>query len=112
MSLKLKDLMEELHEVKTKWRAIGIQLEVDPTKLKHINFSHKTDPEAAFLEMIEAWMVQLEPEPSWSALVDALRSRSVGETALASDIERRRCPGRPAAAPVRASQPPPGIYKV
>ena len=109
--LKLKDLVEELHDVKTKWRAIGVQLEMEPSKLRQIDYSYKADPEAAFMDMMEAWLVQLEPPPSWGAIVDALRSRSVGETALASDIENRRCPGRPASAPpsMRAPHPPSGV---
>ena len=89
---RLKDVVEELHEVKVKWRAIGIQLEVPSATLKMIAHTHKTDSEQAFADMIEEWLSQVDPEPSWSAIVDALRSRSVGEGHLASLIERKRCP--------------------
>ena len=91
---RLKDVVEELHEVKTKWRAIGIQLEVPLAALKTIGYAHKTDPEQAFADMTEEWLGQIHPEPSWSAIVDALRSRSVGEGHLASVVERKRCPSR------------------
>ena len=100
---KIKDLVEELHDVKTKWRAIGIQLDVPPATLKRIDYSYKTDPEQAFTELILEWMSQLKPGASWAAIVDALRSRSVGETALASVLERKWCPVQTPPVPATAN---------
>ena len=88
---KLKDIVEELHDVKTKWYVIGIQLEVPTATLKKIQSTHKDDPERAFVEMIDEWLNQTE-EPSWSAIVTALRSRSVDARKLAGNVERNKCP--------------------
>ena len=88
---KLKDIVEELHDVKTKWNVIGIQLEVPRATLKKIQSTHKDDPEGAFSEMIGEWLEQTK-ETSWSAIVTALRSRSVGERNLADNVERNWCP--------------------
>ena len=88
---KLKDIVEELHDVKTKWNFIGIQLEVPRATLQKIQSTHKDDPEGAFSEMIAEWLDQTK-EPSWSAIVTALRSRSVGAQNLADNVKRNKCP--------------------
>lgn len=91
---KLKDVVEELHDVKTQWKAIGIQLEVPTPTLRRIESTHKNDPEEAFSEMMYEWLNQTDPEPTWSAIVKALRSRSVGASLLAGTLERNKCPDR------------------
>ena len=91
---KLKVLVEELHSVKTKWRPIGVQLEVPTSSIKIIGTAHKDDPEQAFTELMDEWLKQTDPEPSWAAIVEALRSRSVGEVRLAESVERNMCPKR------------------
>ena len=93
MPLKQKDLENELHDVKTKWRAIGVQLELPQATLKSIAYANPTDANQAFSAMMDEWLRQ-ESDPSWEAIIDALRSRSVGENALASKLEDKYCPGR------------------
>ena len=88
---KLKDLVEELHSVVTKWHPIGIQLEVPTSFLKIIARKHKDDSQQAFTELMTEWMEQTDPEPSWAAIVKALRSRSVDEGRLAGIVERNMC---------------------
>ena len=85
---KLKDLVEELHFVVTKWHPIGIKLEVPTSFLKIIARKHKDDSQQAFTELMTEWMEQTDPEPSWAGIVEALRSRSVGEGRLADCVER------------------------
>lgn len=82
--------MEELHEVKRKWKLIGIQLEIPMPALETIQQKYKDDLEQAFVEMIIEWLKRIE-EPLWSDIVDALNSRSVGENKLAGNLKRRKC---------------------
>ena len=90
---KPKDLANELHDVKTKWRAIGVQLELPQATLKSIGYANPSDANQAFIELMNEWLAH-ESDPSWEAIIDALRSRSVGENALASRLEDKYCPGR------------------
>ena len=87
----IKEAVEELHEVKVKWKQIGIQLEIPQSTLETIQQKCKDDPEEAFLQMINEWLKQIT-EPSWSDIVEALKSRSVGKNIkLAEKIRRRKC---------------------
>ena len=86
---KLKVVVEELHDVKTKWYSIGIQLEVPDSKLDEIESTTKDDLERAFRRMIQEWLKLVDPEPTWAGIVEALRSRSVNEQLLAENLERR-----------------------
>ena len=89
----LKEVAEELHDVRRKWRLIGTQLEVPQSTLKAIEQKHKDELELALMETINEWLNQIvvDGDPSWSDIIDALQSRSVGEPALASNLRRRKC---------------------
>lgn len=87
-----KDIENELHDVKTKWKAIGIQLEVANGTLKSIDYANRGDAHQAFSDLIDHWLSQ-ESAPSWAAVIGALRARSVGEIALAKRLEDKYCPG-------------------
>ena len=86
---KLKDLVDDLHDVASKWRAIGVQLEVHQPTLKAIDYEHRGDCNQAFSDMLDRW-INNGPNVSWQTVVDALNACSVGEKALALDIQKRR----------------------
>lgn len=86
---KLKDLVEELHDVASKWRTVGVQLEIPTSTLKAIDYENRGNCNAALSAMLSEWTTQVG-DMSWQAVIDALRTKSVGETALAADIELRR----------------------
>ena len=89
----IKELVEELHEVSQKWKLIGTQLEVPQYALKSIEQRYKDQLELALMETITEWLNQIvvDGDPSWSDIIDALQSRSVGERTLASNLRRRKC---------------------
>ena len=89
---KLKDIVNELYEVNTKWNDIGIQLEIPKATRKRLQQAYRDDPQRALTDMMDEWLESADPEPSWSAIVDALRSRSVNAKTLANNLERRWCP--------------------
>ena len=87
MSLpELSDVVEKLHEVREKWYSIGIQLKVPASTLKAIE-SNTKNVDRALCDMIDVWLKQIEPKPTWAGIVKALRCRSVDESLLAKKLE-------------------------
>ena len=90
---ELNDLAEDLHDVKTKWKTIGTQLKLPRATLQRIEAKYKDNPEEAFTETMDEWLrMKTEPKQSWSDIVKVLRTRSVGESRLATSVKRIRCP--------------------
>lgn len=86
----IKELVDELHEVRTKWREIGTQLEIPQETLKNIG-RQNDDSGLAFTEMIDEWIKRMKDrEPSWVDIVRVLESRSVDERRLARNLRQRR----------------------
>ena len=83
-------VIEELHDASLKWYKIGLQLKLSPTCLDKIK-EEESDSSDKLLEMSKAWLKKIEPKPTWSALVQALRTRSVGEEKEASRLEEKYC---------------------
>ena len=82
----MKAATNALHSVCDKWYKIGVQLEVPIPNLNIIgrnSMDHLCDT-------LDYWM-RNDPSPSWSQIVDALKSPSVGENRLAEEIERKYC---------------------
>ena len=86
---KLKELVEDLHKVASKWQAVGVQLEVPTWTLKEIDYENRGDCSRALSDMLDEW-INNDPNVSWEMVVEVLKSCSVGERALARDIETKR----------------------
>ena len=87
---ELSSLVEELHDVKVKWFSIGLQLKIRPATLKTIESSHpNSNMDRMFSDMMDEWL-RIADKPTWDVIVVVLRSRSVGEEALANSLARRR----------------------
>ena len=104
---QLRDLVEELFGVASKWYRIGLRLNVPGDRLKAIDKSCKDDCEKGLCKMLEE--CESRKRPTWAAVVAALRSRSVGEYVLAKNLEERyNCSQDPQSAastqPIAASQ--------
>ena len=84
---QLWELVEELHGVRKRWYRIGLQLKVSDEALDGIDAECKDSHEDALLRMLKEWRRQ--GVTSWTAVVKALRSRSVGESILAKNLEDR-----------------------
>ena len=82
-------LLEELLDVQTKWYNLGLQLNLRVKVLDRIRdqFSNHRD---WLLEMLKTWLRSAD-NTSWKTLIDALRSRSVGESQLADHLEAKYC---------------------
>ncbi len=55
-----------------------------PQEIQHI---HRDVAEACLTGMLEHWLTQTDPPPSWSTLIEALRSPALGRGDIASEIE-------------------------
>ena len=83
-------LLDELLNVQTKWYYLGLQLKVRVEILDRIR-EQFSDPRDQLQEMLKTWLTTSD-STSWKSLTDALRSRSVGASQLANDLEAK---GRP-----------------
>ena len=88
--LTLDDLgcvLEEVLDVSAQWYHLGLQLKVRTSTLDRIR-TQFTDPRDQLLEMLKTWLTTSD-NTSWKTLTDALRSRSVGASQLASVLETK-----------------------
>ena len=114
--LSVNDLgvvMEELNNVSAKWYNIGLQLGVRVGTLDAIEKQY-SDPTDRFRKTLTTWLKTSFPSqtcvcsPTWTNIVEALRSSVVGEARLAADLEQKYCSSRPAPSiPVTSQQPAP-----
>lgn len=85
----MRDLVEELFDVKKKWYSIGLQLKVPDAKLDEIEHTCKDDLARALRLVLQEWRNQIGPRPTWAGVVKALRTRTVNEQDLAANLEDR-----------------------
>lgn len=82
--------MEALYNsVASKWKEIGILLEIPCSSLKGILARHTGDPQQCLMEMLELWLERVEPPPIWAAMIEAVHF--VGEEQLALQLKQKYC---------------------
>lgn len=92
----LRVIMKESNNVRAKWYNIGVQLGVPVGTLKAIEKQYLNDPTDCLRETLTTWLKTSFPSPTWTNIVEALRSSVVGETKLAAELEHKYCSSRPA----------------
>ena len=86
----LKEVRKSVWDARTKWYDIGIELKIEVSVLDAIK--HDSDEVGSCLTaMLKGWLKQTTPSPTWEALVDALKSPTVGCGHLAEIIEKKFC---------------------
>ena len=96
--ITLEDLEKELSSVKSKWYQIGLFLKVDKEKLESFKLKHKKSGSAdkeSLCAVLSTYM-STESNPSWSTIVNCLRSAEVACTKVAEKIEKKHGTGAPA----------------
>ena len=83
----LRMLMEELSNISVKWNDIGLQLGVSIGTLNAIKKDCNSTSDC-LRETLTTWLKTC-PSPTWNNMVDALRSKTVGEMNLAADLEQK-----------------------
>ena len=93
--MDLLNVMEELADVRAKWYNIGLGLGLSVGTLDGIKAEHSNISDC-LREALTTWLKAHPPLPTWSKVVDALRTKTVGEARLATDLECKYCSSRPA----------------
>ena len=83
-------VLEEILDVSADWYDLGLQLKVGIGTLKSIRTEFSA-PKHQLREMLNAWLATGD-NPCWKTLIDALRSKMVGENQLAATLETKYCP--------------------
>ena len=83
----LGQVLEAVMDVAAQWYPLGLQLKVKTGTLDSIRTQFQ-NPRDQLLEMLKTWLTTSD-SPSWRTLIDALRSRSVGASQLASELEKK-----------------------
>ena len=73
-------------EARTDWMNIGIELNLMKTDLDAIKADY-SDSKSCFTEMLTLWLKQVDPPPTWSSLVTALKKPTTGHEKVAEQID-------------------------
>ena len=82
-------VQDELWDARFKWRNLGIQLGTRIEDLETIGVKNSNVPDSCFTDCIITWLRQTNPPPTWTTLIKALQSRTVGFHELAEHLERK-----------------------
>ena len=85
----LPNVFEELHDVRTKWYDFGLQIKVKSSDLDAIKQKNREDPHVCFRELLNDWLKQANPKPTWKAVISALQSPTVGFEQLAESMAKK-----------------------
>ncbi len=67
-------LLNELtNRVAAKWEEIGISLQIESGLLEIIKKDNPSDCRMCLREMLKEWMKQVDPPPSWLAIIKAVK---------------------------------------
>ena len=88
-SKDLKTVRKAVWDARTKWMDIGIELDLSMPDLAAIEAAHRSDIGRCFIEMLTLWLKQVDPPPTWSALVAALKDPIIGYGDLAEQVESK-----------------------
>ena len=80
------EVAEALHKAQAKWEFIGLGLGVDQNELTSIDSTY-TKNDKKLLESLKLWLTA-DRNTTWNAIVQVLRTESVGRHDLANEIEK------------------------
>ena len=81
----------EILEVQTKSKTFGRVLGLPKVTVDSIH-QQNSDPQEQLLGIIDEFVKQVEPSPTWRVIVEALRNPLIGHPSLAQKIEHKYCP--------------------
>ena len=82
-------VLEEVLDVSAQWYQLGLQLKVKTGTLDRFR-AQFSDPRDQLMEMLKTWLTTSD-DTTWKTLTGALRSRSVGGSELAGELEKKYC---------------------
>ena len=85
----LKDVRTAIWDARSGWKDIGIELGLKITHLDAIEENNHGNAEKCFTKMLTVWLKRVNPPPTWSAMVEALKGRTVDFEDLAEQVENK-----------------------
>ena len=85
------NILEELTEAQNSANLLGFMFSIKPSEVEAIQAMYQ-NPKERLCQIILAFLRQAEPPPTWRAIVNALRSKTVNLTALAKRVEAAHFP--------------------
>ena len=82
-------LRELLSKVSADWENIGLILDLKEGELRNIRSDHD-ESEKCFREMLKLWLNQVEPPPTWSAIIEAIDTYPRYKS-LAKELRKKYC---------------------
>ncbi len=87
----LFDVLSDLEPAKAHWYNLGVGLKVRKGDLEAIKMDSRSSLDG-LREMLEIWLDQVSPRPTWQTVIRVLRSPVVGkQNTLASELEEKYC---------------------
>ena len=80
------EITEKLLKVQTKSKVLGQLLKLPPGSVEAIIQQYR-NPQDQLLHVIEEFVKQVEPRPTWRVILEALRKKLIGDHRLAQDIK-------------------------
>ena len=84
----------EILEVQTKSKTFGRVLGLPKVTVDSIH-QQNSDPQECLISVLDEFMKQVKPPPTWKVIVEALRNPLISQHRLAEEIESKYCPRPP-----------------
>ena len=75
------------NQVEDKWMILGIQLGMSHGSLKSIEVNRQRDPQNCLLDVLGMWLQQVNPPPTWAAVIDAVEF--IGKMRIGKDLRHK-----------------------
>ena len=86
----LVTILNEIYEARVRAHFVGLNLKVPTDVLESIRTRFDDDGDRLYYVIME-FLKQIDPKPTWRAIVDALKSPTVNMAKLAETIEAKFC---------------------
>ena len=80
----LGGVYRSVFRARARWYNIGLNLNIP---IGNLEVYKELSADEALREVLKTWLRQTNPAPTWSRLIEALRSPTVGEYQLAQELE-------------------------
>lgn len=73
----LREVIDYGWSLRSRWNYIGLELGFDAGTLDSVKQSNHDDPDNCFTEVIQRWLRNARPDPTWEQLDRALKAKTV-----------------------------------
>ena len=85
------EIVAAILDAQTKSELLGRVLKLPASTVSGIHKQYR-DPEDCLFHVVDEFVKQVDPRPTWRVILNALRHPTVRLTGLANEIERSHCP--------------------